>query len=80
MHGHVSEARVDNQSESQAKNTKQDANHQQPVAVDAEKQYLRQVGKPQAGLAAGFMSGLGKGGGRAVAEEGKCDSHRPRQD
>ena len=77
MYWHVPQAGVNDQSETQTKDTKQNADHQQPVTVNAEEQYLGEVGKLQAGFAAHFMSGLGEGSGRAEAEDGNGGCHRP---
>ena len=78
MHRHLPQAGVDDQSESQAEDAEQDADHQQPVTVNSKEQYLREIGKLQAGFAAHFVGGLGEGGSRAEAEDGDGGNHRLR--
>ena len=77
MHWHFPQARINDQAETQAKNTKQNADHQQPVTVNSEEQHLGEVGQLQTGFTADFMSRLGQGGGSAEAEDGNCGCHRP---
>ena len=44
------QARIDDQSEAQPKNTEQNADHQQAMTVDAKEQYLGEIGKLQSWL------------------------------
>ena len=71
MHWHVPQAGINDQSKTQTKDAEQNADHQQPMTVNAKEQYLREIGKLQAGFAAHFMSGLGEGSDRAEAEDGE---------
>ncbi len=77
MHWHIPQAGVNDQAEAQAEDAEQNADHQQAVAVNAEEQYLREIGKFQAGFAAHFVGGLGQGGNRRETEDGDGGGHRP---
>src|ERR1700692_474727 len=80
MYRQVLEAHVNDEPEGQAENTEQDADHQQAMTVNAEEQYLREIGKLEAGFAAYFMSRLSKGGNRSETEDGDDGCHRPGKD
>ena len=60
MHRQIPQVGINDHPKAQAKDTKQDANHQQPMAVNSEEQYLGEVGQLQAGFTADFMSRLGQ--------------------
>ena len=77
MHRHIPQAGIDDQAETQAEDAEQDADHQQAMTVNAEEQYLGEIGKLQAGFAADFMSRLGQGRSRAEAKDGDGGCHRP---
>ena len=76
MHRHIPQAGINDQPKTQAKDTKQNANHQQPMTVNAQEQYLGEVGKLQAGFTADFVSRLGQGGGSAETQDGDRGCHR----
>ena len=54
VHGQVLQPLIDGQAEEQAENTKQDAEEQELMAVDAKKGHLREVRQLEIGLAACF--------------------------
>ena len=60
MHRHLPQAGIDDEAETQTEDAEQNANHQQAMAVDAEEENLREIGKLQAGFAADFVGGLGQ--------------------
>ena len=61
MHGHLPQAGVNDQAEAQAEDAEQDADHQQAMAVDAEEQYLREIGKFQSWLRRPLRGRVGPG-------------------
>ena len=80
MHWHIPQAGIDDQPEAQTEDAEQNADHQQAMTVNAEEQYLREVGKFQAGFAADFMGRLGQGGNGTETEDGDGGCHRPGED
>ena len=59
MHGQALQPVVDDQAEEQTEDAEQNTDQQQLVAIDAEELDLREVRKPQIGLARRFWGRLG---------------------